>query len=661
VPARMSRTSIARELPTSGGRRWRPSPGTTPRPVRPARGHGIPPSPPALGAAPTNDVDGLRRMHAGPVGFRDYPATTLRAEGKRKVESFAPLRQGTWIEMTRSIRAIDEPPSEETMDLREFLTSVRRRKWLVLALTLLVTGLAALYSFTSAPSYTATALVELRPTLTNPLDPYAADEISIPTEISVATSAAVSDVARKRMGPSLPEGESPLQSVSITAPEEARILQITYTSSDSRTAQSGAQAFADAYLLVKREHALETIAAHTSTLQGEIDALDEEVRQLSLDMEGLTRESSLWQQLLEQRREVEATRAVLRNELATLGTFTVDAGRVIQPPTLPNASTPRHRANIAIGAVLGLVAGIVLAAASERLRDRVRSRDDLEDVLQAPVLGITPKRSSRRRRLAPLPTVDEPRSMAAEAIRTLRTNFLAVRGRPSVKTVLVTSAGRKEGKTTIAANLAAALAQVGKEVVLVSGDLRHPDVHSFFGVANDRGLSQVLTGELTVAEAISESPIRHLRILPSGPVTGILDPVELLQSNRMLDVIVQCSGADFVLIDSAPILGLADSLVLAEMVDGILLAADPRKSNRAALAQARDQLRQVRGRVLGSVFMGYEPHAAPSGRSSPDAFRGVPHRLLVLEPETNGRYPDGDEPWHPRRGRADTPYPSQSS
>jgi polysaccharide biosynthesis transport protein len=554
--------------------------------------------------------------------------------------------------MTRSVRDMEELPPEGTLNLQEFLASIRRRRWLVLAVTLLVTGLAALYSFTRAPVYTASASVLLRPVLTNPLDTDASDQISLPTEIKVATSAAVADIARQLIGFSAPTVPWLLDHVSVAAPEEAQILEIAYSDSDPHMAQSGAQAFADAYLQFKRQQALDSIASHSSTVQDEIEKLDQEMTVLSQRMAALDPRTPPWQELLEKRRGIRTTRVALKNELVTLNTLSVDPGQVIQAAELPTSpTTPRHRVNIAIGLLLGLAAGVVLATASERLRDRVQSRDDLVECLEAPVLGVIPKVSARKMRPARLATIDEPRGLAAESYRTLRTNFLAVKGRPPVKTVLVTSAGRGEGKTTIAATLAAALAQLGKEVVLISGDLRHPRVHALFGMDNDRGLGQVLTGETPLSEALSHAPIPfpYLRVLPSSPVMGIPDPVDLLQSSRMLDILVQCSAADFVLIDSAPILGVADSLVLAEMVDGIVFVVDPQKGNRAAVVQARDQLRQVRGRVLGGVLKGYDPRKDGHRLTPHDSHRGVRHRLLVSEAESDGKYFVGEElPGHER-------------
>ncbi|TMK44439.1 MAG: CpsD/CapB family tyrosine-protein kinase, partial [Actinobacteria bacterium] len=201
---------------------------------------------------------------------------------------------------------------------------------------------------------------------------------------------------------------------------------------------------------------------------------------------------------------------------------------------------------------------------------------------------------------------------------------------PPVKTVLVTSAQTGEGKTTTAANLATTLALLGKRVTLISADLRYPRVHKFFDVPNDAGLSQVLSGDIGLAEALHSTQIPHLQVLPSGPVTSVMEPVELLQSDRMSDVLAQCGGAEFVLIDGPPVLAVADSLALAEMVDGVLVVVNARKGKRALVIQARYQLRQVGGRLIGGVLNGFDSSRMGLGYYAPNDYRrGFLQRLRI--------------------------------
>lgn len=540
--------------------------------------------------------------------------------------------------MTAFSRDIDDLPPERTIDLRAFLEAIARRKRLVLGVAVIVTALAALYSYSRTPVYTSTAEVLIRPILTNPLESIPLDRISLQTEIRIATSTAVADLARDRMG-SKESVKSLLKNVAVTAPQDAQILEFAYSHPDAQEAQQAAQALADAYLDFKTEQAIGSIARHTSTLQVSIDMLDGKISALSEGISKAIEGSPEWEDLVHQRNSVETTRLALQNQLATISTLSIDAGQVIQPAELPTSpSRPDHRLDLLLAALLGLVMGVGSAWVSEHLRDRIESQASLEQILEAPVLGVIPRMSADQKKTTWPITLDEPKSLAAEAFRTLRTNLLAVSARPSIKTLLVTSAWVGEGKSTIAANIAVALGQLRRDVILISADLRFPRVHTFFGLGNDRGLGQVLTGEVTLEEAMCESPIPQLRVLPSGPVAGIAEPVELFQSDQMLDVIARCADSAFVIIDGSPILTVADSLVIATMVDAVLFVADAQSGRRAAIAQSRSQLRQVDARVVGGVLNGVDGRrAARGGHGAYDYRRGFLHRILVSERNRGGR------------------------
>jgi len=541
--------------------------------------------------------------------------------------------------MTALSRTLDDPPAEGSVDLRELLATIMRRKRSVLGVTIAVTILAALYSYTRTPVYTSTADILVRPILANPLESIPPERISLQTEIRIATSAAVANVARDLLGQQ-ESVETLLGNISVSAPQEAQILEFSYSHNDPREAQRAAQAFADAYLAFKTDQALDSIARHTSTLQDEIDKLDQEISELNDTIAALPEGSPEWQNQVDRRNSVETTRLAIQNQLATISTLSIDPGQVIQPAEVPaSPSRPDHRIDLLLGVLIGLVAGVGSASVGERLRDRMEGQASLEQILEAPVLGVIPRMATGRKRSARPVTIEEPKSIGAEAFRTLRTNVLAVSTRPPVRTLLVTSAWMSEGKSTVAANLAAAMAQLGKDVVLISADLRYPRVHTFFGLANERGLGQVLAGEVALDEALCDSPVPRLRVLPSGPVAGIAEPVELIQSDAMFDLIARCAESDLVVIDGSPILAVADSLVLATMVDAVLFVADAQNGRRAAVVQARYQLRQVNARVVGGVLnrvAGWKVSHG-GGYGAYDYRRGLLYRLLVSDSSRNGR------------------------
>jgi capsular exopolysaccharide synthesis family protein len=509
------------------------------------------------------------------------------------------------------------------------LATIQRQKWSVLRIALVVTALAAAYSFTRTPSYDSTAEVLVRPTLTSPLTTVSHNVLSLQTEARLATSTAVASLARAQLGSSASAAQL-LQHVSVTVPADTEILQITYTDTDPARAQRGAEAFARAYLDFKSEQASSVVDQYKTNLEGRIGVLDGQILKQNRTIAKLVPNSQGWLDALRELDLLQANKISLQDELATATTLSVNPGQTIQSAQLPRApGSPRHGFDVVMGLLLGLACGIVAASARERYRDAIIDGDVFEQSLGAPVLGIIPRLRASMRNPAQLVTLTEPRSGAAEAYRTLRTNLLAASHRHSTKTILVTSAQMGEGKTTTAANLAVCLALLGKEVVILSADLRRPRIHALFGMQNDQGLSQVLTGELSLADSLRDSAIPHLRVLASGSVSTLLEPAELLQSDRMIEVLAYCEEADFVIIDGPPVRGVADSLGLAGTVDGVIVVADARKGTRASVTAVAYQLEQVGGRVLGGVLNGFEPVRTEDRYTSYVDRRGIVSRMLM--------------------------------
>src|SRR5439155_12608825 len=274
----------------------------------------------------------------------------------------------------------------------------------------------------------------------------------------------------------------------------------------------------------------------------------------------------------------------------------LDPSKLNQPQLLLPAGLPQDPVSPdmvligAFGLLFGLALGIALAFLRERLDDSLRGRLDLEANLAAPVLAVIPKVPGwRNKHDARLVTREQPKSAVAEAYRTLRTSISFISAQRGLKAIMVTSPASGEGKTTTAANLALVLADAGRRVVLVSADLRKPRIHRFFGLQNEVGLSTVLAGEVQPWDAILDPGVENLRVLLSGPVPS--RPAELIQSEQMRDVMAGLREvADYVIIDTAPILLVADSLAMAPLVDGVLFVADSAMTSRSAVAHAREQL-----------------------------------------------------------------------
>jgi non-specific protein-tyrosine kinase len=173
-----------------------------------------------------------------------------------------------------------------------------------------------------------------------------------------------------------------------------------------------------------------------------------------------------------------------------------------------------------------------------------------------------------------------------------------------LKTVMVASPMPDTGTTAIAANLAVSMATTGRRVALVSADLRSPELHRYFGMGNDCGLSNILTGEMAPDEVLHQLPgLETLEVLPAGPVVAGAEPTDLLESGSMRDVLDERSEvSDFVVVEAPAALSAAEALALAPMVDGIVIVADAQRATRDDVAEAGAQLRLVGGNVVGAVL-----------------------------------------------------------
>ena len=205
-----------------------------------------------------------------------------------------------------------------------------------------------------------------------------------------------------------------------------------------------------------------------------------------------------------------------------------------------------------------------------------------------------------------LVTIADPRSPASEAFRTLRTNLQFASLDKPLRTMLVTSAGPDEGKSTTLANLAVTMAQAEKRVILVDCDLRRPNLHKLFGLRHDAGLvTMVLEDAALQNPPLQETGVTGLWLLASGPLPP--RPSDLLGSQRMERVIqALLEKADVLLFDAPPVLAVTDSSILATKVDGVLLVVSAGRTRREDVRTAKAQLEKVNAHVIGAVLNNVE-------------------------------------------------------
>lgn len=303
---------------------------------------------------------------------------------------------------------------------------------------------------------------------------------------------------------------------------------------------------------------------------------------------------------------------------------------VIEPALVPTAPvSPNTRLNVMLGLVIGLLLGVAAAVAAEQLDTSVRTAERLEGAVGAPMLGMIPAFDAAAE---PLAIQRQPHAIQAEAFRKLRANFsfLGVGGQGIC--CAVTSSTSAEGKSTITANLALALAQAGQRVIVVDTDLRRPYVHKLFGLQQEVGTTTVLLDRIKLDEAL-QWPEPNLGVLTSGPIPP--NPSELLGSEPMANLIADLrTQADVVLLDCPPVLPVADPVVVSRFTDGVLIVAHGRATSRAQVQLTASTCRQAGLPILGTVLNSakqqggdqpgyYEYYAADVPRPDRGRFRKV--------------------------------------
>lgn len=301
-------------------------------------------------------------------------------------------------------------------------------------------------------------------------------------------------------------------------------------------------------------------------------------------------------------REMYNTLLTKVKELSLAGEADLNNIRIVEPAELPILPVGNKRLTLILSGVLGLSLGIGFAFFLEYLENTIRTPEDVEQHLGLPVLGIVPQiAEAKDSKSPPIIVQGSSKSAPAESYRSMRTNILFAGKEDSVKTVVITSAGPKEGKSLTTANLGVVLAQAGHNVLLVDADLRRPMLHRVFGADKYKGLSTVLAEELTIDEAIVKTDIPNLSVLTAG--ASSTNPSEILGSAQMKDVLEFVREQyDVVLLDSAPILGMADAAVLAAESDAVILVVKTGEATRKVLKTALMQLEQVEAQIFGVVL-----------------------------------------------------------
>jgi len=497
--------------------------------------------------------------------------------------------------------------TERGFEVRDYVNVLRRRKLIVIVAVAVTLGVAILASVLQTAVYEAEARVLLSPdsndSLFNPNSNASSDPGRVAaTEVEVVQSTPVAQAVQKAIGIS--------PSINASVVNNTNVLSIKARNTNAATAAKIANAYANAYVEVKRTQRVDGLLANAAQVQSKIDDIAHQISALDAQVANAppAQRAQVEADAQQQRDALFSQQATFRQTLAQLQVETATASggaQLVTPAITPGSHVePKPLRSAALAVALGLVLGITVAFGVEYLDDSIKGMEDLERAGDgAPVIAVIPRFGEARARGAALVTRSRQTSAAAEAFRSLRTSVQFMGLDAPMRIVQVTSPNAAEGKTTTVANLGVAIAGTGTRVVIIDFDLRRPRLHEIFELSNDNGFTSVLLGRVDLNDALREIPGTHgmARVLTSGPLPP--NPSELLSSPRVQKLIDEVAErVDVVVLDTPPVLPVTDALVVSRCVDAVLLVTAAGTTTRRVAQRAVELLRQVGAPLRGMVL-----------------------------------------------------------
>ncbi len=515
--------------------------------------------------------------------------------------------------------------ADEGLSIADYLQLLRRWKWLALGVFSVIVLASILWTLNQPKLYKSEASIIIRTESSVQLFPLSSNERItriMSAESDFLQSTSFEDSAQTQAGNNDPVD---IEVGDLSARITPSLITFVATSSSPERAAETAESWAETYIGLRHqadvsetEKSITTLENSAKTLEAErqrilspLDTLSEQLSETE-DPDTITRLSTeritLLQQLAPQLRPVEAQLSEINTELAEqrlLSEFLEDpnvSARVNRFAEVPASPTsPSIPQNLALGVVAGALVAVAAVLGAASFDDKVRSADDIEETIGVGPLAILP---TNDRGSNPIALVEG--SPAAEAYQRLISSIDFARSAgANNKVLLVTSPEKGEGKSTTSARLALALANEGRYVIVVGGDLRRPSLSSLYRTASGPGLSDYLTGNATLDSCL-HSIQPTLAILPAGTNRGQRNPAEILRSHDLLVTIDKLRDhCDHIIIDAPPVLPVVDALELAESADGIILCAFGKKTRKRALEDTHRRLIESNApRILGFVLSG---------------------------------------------------------
>jgi capsular exopolysaccharide synthesis family protein len=333
----------------------------------------------------------------------------------------------------------------------------------------------------------------------------------------------------------------------------------------------------------------QALSSALNTQKGEAQSMNRKAIDYGVLERDVESSTQIYQSLLQRAKETGVSGA-----LKTSNIRVVDAADVSASPV-----SPRRMLNLLLGLLGGLLGGVSVAFFFEYMDNRIKTPEELQLHLGLPSMGLIPKLGAEHAG-DPLINNGVPANFS-EAFRGLRTNVLFSSADEGARSIVVTSTGPGEGKTTVACNLALGMAMAGQRVLLIDADMRRPRVHEALKIQRDPGLSNLLIGAAKASDVMRKTTVPNFWVLPAG--TTPPNPAELLGSKRFAELLTSLKDHfDVVVIDTPPVMAVTDAAVIGYRASGVLFVTAADVTSRHAAQSALDQLEHARVRFIGAVL-----------------------------------------------------------
>lgn len=518
------------------------------------------------------------------------------------------------VEPVPETNYLEEEPS---IDLRQYVALFRQWWWLVVLVMALAGGAAYVVSSQMTPIYRASTTLLINQAPSSQVTDYTTiitSERIARTYAEMLTKRPVLEQTLKRMGIEMPLDEFS-KMITVSPVRDTQLLTVDVTGPNPHLDA----ALANALVVTFSEQVDETqstrFASTLQSLKSQIDDMELQMSQTqkSIDASLDPAERERLESRLDQYKQIHSNLLMSYENVRMTQAQSSSTLVQIESAVVPSDPiSPKTMQNTLLAAVVGAMLAVGGIFAFDALDDTIKTPEEVTRRLKLPVMGAIERFDEPEN--GGLVTREQPRSPVAESFRALRTNVQYASVDRPLRTLLVTSPAPSEGKTTVISNLAAVMAQGGRQVTLVDADLHRPRMHTVFQVRQRPGLSTLFIDEVKLHLNGSRQPsgIERLGVMASGELPP--NPSELLGSNKMRlilnTLLEQCER---VLIDTPPVLSVTDAVVLAPLVDGVLVVARPGQTKMAALKTAIEQLRYVGGNVVGVVLNGIDYRSARYG------------------------------------------------